>query len=113
MQTWAAIESRRNVRSLRTAPVAHENLDRILEAARRAPSARNWQPWDFITVSDRRQLGELAGVWQGACHVANAPVAIAVIAPVAQEDRPRDRRLTPLRRLNRRPFDNVVHRERW
>jgi nitroreductase len=62
MQTWAAIESRRNVREFADRPRRARNLDRILEAAGRAPSARNWQPWDFITVSDRRQLGELAGV---------------------------------------------------
>ena len=66
-------------------PVPDEALDRILEAVRRAPSAGNWQPWDFLLVTDRAQLVELAKVWQGARHVAGAAAAIAV-APQPQDD---------------------------
>jgi nitroreductase len=35
-------------------------LEKILEAGRLAPSAKNWQPWDFVLVTDRKQL-RLAG----------------------------------------------------
>jgi nitroreductase len=35
MQTWEAIESRRNVRSFADRPVPAADLDRILEAGRR------------------------------------------------------------------------------
>ena len=51
MQTWEAITSRRNVRSFDGRPIAATDLDRILEAGRRAPSSQNWQPWDFILVT--------------------------------------------------------------
>ena len=71
-------------------PVAPEDLDRILEAGRLAPSARNWQPWDFVLVTEREKLTELAGVWQGAWHVANAPAAIALVAPVVEDGVRRD-----------------------
>jgi nitroreductase len=67
--------------------VPEEALDRILEAGRRAPSASNWQPWDFVLVMDRAQLVELAKVWQGAGHIAGAAAAIAVVAPQPQDDR--------------------------
>ena len=53
-----------------------QTVERILEAGRLAPSARNWQPWNFVVVSDRDRLRELARVWQGAGHVAGAAVAI-------------------------------------
>ena len=56
METWDAITSRRNVRSFADRPIAATDLDRILEAGRRAPSSQNWQPWDFIIVTDRGQL---------------------------------------------------------
>jgi nitroreductase len=56
MQTWDAIASRRNVRSFADRPIPAAELDQILEAGRRAPSSQNWQPWDFIVVTDRRQL---------------------------------------------------------
>ena len=82
METEDAMASRRDVREFRDEKVETSDLDRILEAGRRTPSARNWQPWDFIVVTERAQLMELAGVWRGAWHVANAPAAIAVIAPV-------------------------------
>ena len=53
MQTWDAIRARRNVRSYTGRPMERADLDRILEAGRRAPSARNWQPWDFVVVTGR------------------------------------------------------------
>ena len=56
METWDAITSRRNVREFADRPIGDEDLDRILEAGRRAPSSRNWQPWDFVVVTDRAQL---------------------------------------------------------
>jgi hypothetical protein len=37
----------------RTAHSVHD-MDQILEAGRRAPSAGNWQPWDFVVVTGDR-----------------------------------------------------------
>jgi nitroreductase len=87
MQTQDAIRARRNVRQFADRPIPEEDLDRILEAGWRAPSSRNTQPWDFVAVTDRRQLGELAKVWRGAWHVAGAAAAIAVIAPRTDDPR--------------------------
>lgn len=39
-----------NVRKFIPEPVDDETLDRILEAARLAPSAKNRQPWRFIVI---------------------------------------------------------------
>jgi nitroreductase len=60
METWDAIRARRNVRVFEERPIAEADLDRILEAGRRAPSSRNWQPWDFVLVTERSALVELA-----------------------------------------------------
>jgi nitroreductase len=86
MQTWEAITSRRNVRAFDGRPVPAADLDRILEAGRRSPSSQNWQPWDFILVTDRAQLRELAGVWRGAAHVAGSAATIVVIGPAADNE---------------------------
>jgi nitroreductase len=83
MQTWDAITARRNVRTFTDQPIAQADLDQILEAGRRAPSSQNWQPWNFVVVTDRAQLTELAGVFYGAHHVAHAAAVIAVVGPVA------------------------------
>jgi nitroreductase len=86
MQTWEAIQSRRNVRSFADRPIPAADLDQILEAGRRSPSSQNWQPWDFVLVTDRQQLRELARVWKGASHVAESAATIVVVGPVADNE---------------------------
>ncbi len=89
METWDAIRARRNVRSYQPGPVPEDDLARIAEAGWRAPSASNRQHWDFIVVTDRERLAELATVWQGARHIADAPAAIALVVPEPADDRTR------------------------
>jgi nitroreductase len=91
METWDAITARRNVRAFSGRAVSDEDLDRILEAGRRAPSSRNWQPWDFLLVTDREQLAGLSKVWRGGGHVAESAATIALIAPVSDDPGERDR----------------------
>jgi len=81
MDTWDAIRSRRNVREYADVPLRPDELDQILEAGRRSPSSRNWQPWDFVVVTDRDQLRDLATVWMGAKHVATSAATIAFVVP--------------------------------
>jgi nitroreductase len=90
VETWDAIRSRRNVRSYSERAIAPEDLDRILEAGRRTPSAGNQQAWDFVVCTDRQQLAQLARVWQGARHVAGSAATIALIAPQPDDARSRD-----------------------
>jgi nitroreductase len=171
VETWDALRSRRNVREFSPALVSEADLMKILEAGRLAPSAKNWQPWNFVLVTDREQLQELTGVWQGAWHVGGAAAVIALVAANPPDDRwagllqydlghatmlmmiaaadlgigtchssvqdqelarkvlgfpedhflayllsvgyPADGPLRPLRQLNRRPLDELVHRGRW
>ena len=89
METWDAIRSRRNVRSYRTDTVPAADLDRIAEAAWRAPSASNRQHWDFIIVTDPDRLRALSAVWRGAGHIAGAAAAIALAVPQTDDDRTR------------------------
>ena len=171
MDTLDAIRARRNVRQFTDQEIPPDDLDRILEAGRLAPSSKNWQPWDFVVVTDRAQLERLSGVWQAGRHVADAAAAIALVLPVLEDERkeltarfdlgqaagliqiaaadlgvgcghssvgdqdlarevlglpadreaalildlgyPADRPIAPLKRHDRRPFDEVVHRGRW
>ncbi|HVV11754.1 nitroreductase family protein [Amycolatopsis sp.] len=86
METWDALTARRNVRAYTDEPIPAEHLDRILEAARRAPSSRNTQPWDFVVVTEREGLRRLAEVWQGAGHVAHSAATIALVAPARESE---------------------------
>jgi nitroreductase len=90
METWDAIRARRNVRHYTGRPIAHEDLERICEAGRRAPSAGNWQPWDFVVVTDRDQLIELAKVWDpGGRPIASSAATIAMVAKEPEDERQR------------------------
>lgn len=91
METWDAIASRRNVRSFADRAIPNHDLERILEAGRRAPSASNWQPWDFVVVTDRAQLRELARLGPGAGHVADSAAAVALVLPELDSARERER----------------------
>jgi nitroreductase len=90
METWDAIRARRNVRAYTDQPIARDDLERILEAGRRAPSSMNWQPWAFVVVTDRAQLAELAKVWQGAGHVTQSAATVALVAAEPEDGLHRD-----------------------
>jgi nitroreductase len=90
METWDAIRARRNVRHFTGDQPSPDDLDRILEAGRRAPSSRNWQPWDFVLVTEPERLERLSEVWRGAWHVADAPAAIAFVFPQFETPREQD-----------------------
>jgi nitroreductase len=131
----------------------------------------NQQAWDFVVLTERERLVDLARVWRYAEHVASSAATIALVGPAATDpderetiqfdlgqvsmtimlaaadlgigschaavgdqglarsilslppDRecmwlialgePADRTLAPVERPDRRPFDQVVHRDRW
>jgi nitroreductase len=90
MQTWDALRSRRNVRRYEDRQIPAADLDRILEAARRTPSAGNRQQWDFVVVTERERLEHLSTVWQGARHVASSAATIALVASQSTDQRDRE-----------------------
>ncbi len=53
MDFYDVINARRSIRRFKDTPVARETIDRILDAARKAPSWNNRQCWRFVLVSDK------------------------------------------------------------
>jgi len=54
------IRSRRSVRRFSDRAISREDIGHLLEAARWAPSNHNRQPWRFIVIEDKHQIGQLA-----------------------------------------------------
>ena len=52
--------SRRSVRRFADRAVSRDDVLRLLEAARWAPSNHNRQPWKFLVLEDRREIRALA-----------------------------------------------------
>lgn len=75
------IDDRRSIRAYLPRPVEEEKIRALLEAARKAPSACNAQPWRYVVVSDpslkERLLAEgLGGVVVPNTWAKSAPVVI-------------------------------------
>ena len=78
---WRAISTRRAIRAFDGRPLPQWVLERIVDAGRRAASSKNSQRWDYIVVTDRPTLRELAGVGPWAGHLAGAAAGIALVTP--------------------------------
>ena len=79
MDVYEAIERRYSVRSYEDRAVEDEKLNRILNAARLAPSGMNRQEWKFVVVRDparRKAMSEVAEQ----PFLAEAPVIVAAVA---------------------------------
>ena len=52
LDVFEAIKKRRSVRAYADEKVSEEDIERLIDAARWAPSAGNIQPWEFVVVKD-------------------------------------------------------------
>jgi len=80
MEVLQAIKTRRSIRKYRKDPVPQEELEKVLDAGRWAPSASNLQPWKFIVISDLEVKERVAKSLAWGIFLAEAPMGIAVVA---------------------------------
>jgi len=72
------IFERTSIRSYRAGRIADETVEKLLQAAMRAPSARNQQPWEFVVIRKRETMSEITGFHPYATALLEADLAIAV-----------------------------------
>lgn len=77
------IKNRYSVRNYKDSKVEKSLLLEILEAARMAPSAVNFQPWQFIVVQDKEILSQLYNCYDRSWFH-SAPVIIVACADHSQ-----------------------------
>jgi nitroreductase/NAD-dependent dihydropyrimidine dehydrogenase PreA subunit len=56
------MKSRRSIRSYKTTPVARESLEKLIDAARWAPTAKNAQPVQWLVLESREEVRKLAAL---------------------------------------------------
>lgn len=83
MEFYEVLKKRRSIRKYKTLPVEQDKLDRILGAARIAPSAKNLQPWHFIVIKDEGIKLRLKEAY-GQDWFVNAPVIVCVCGEPAK-----------------------------
>jgi nitroreductase len=76
MEFYDVLVRRRSVRKYRPDRVPNDALNRILEAGRIAPSAKNIQPWHFIVVRDQQTKEKLVDACRNQRFIAEADVVL-------------------------------------
>jgi nitroreductase len=79
MQMIELVRTLRAVRRFAAQPIPDAVLQDLLEVARWTGSAKNTQPWELVVVTDRELLVQLARFGQYAEHLADAPLALALV----------------------------------
>lgn len=78
MDILPEILGRRSIRDYSAKSVGKAKLDRILEAGKLAPSAKNRQEWRFVVVQKTALRSKIQEAAFGQEHVGKAPVILAV-----------------------------------
>jgi len=79
MDVLDVIRTRRSIRRYTADLVSEEDINRILEAGRWAPSADNSQPWTFVVLRSLEMRKKLAGTLPWGGFLSQAALGIAVV----------------------------------
>jgi len=75
-----AVKGRRSIRAFKNRDVPAEIVEKLIDAARWAPSAGNIQPWEFIIVRKPKIKRRLVEAALDQVFIEEAPVVIVVCA---------------------------------
>jgi nitroreductase len=87
LDVFEAIMRRRSVRAYTREEVSEEEVEKLIEVARCAPSAGNIQPWEFVIVTKAETKRRLAEAALHQTFIEEAPVVIVVCANVERSSR--------------------------
>ena len=77
MELQEALQGRRSIRKYQKKPISRETMNKVLEAARIAPSASNRQQWKFIVVDDPALIQKMVAVAGNQAFVGESAAIIA------------------------------------
>ncbi|MFC1666278.1 nitroreductase family protein [Candidatus Omnitrophota bacterium] len=83
IDTLDIIRQRRSVREYEEKVPSYAEIEKILEAARWAPSGLNNQPWRFLVIKEKSKKNGLTKFTKYRDVIKNAPVVIAVFMDIA------------------------------
>ncbi|RLG76528.1 MAG: nitroreductase family protein, partial [Thermoprotei archaeon] len=80
MDVFEAIKRRRSIRAFKNIDLPEETVEKLIDAARWAPSAGNIQPWEFIVVRNPVTKQKLSEAALNQTFIEEAPVVLVVCA---------------------------------
>jgi nitroreductase len=86
MELIEGIMTRRSIRHFTRELISDEQLDTILRAGFQAPSAHNYQPWEFIVLRDKEKLKTIKDFHRHAKMIDSAGTAIVVCGDNKKQD---------------------------
>jgi nitroreductase len=78
MDAIEVIKLRRSIREYKAKPIPKDILEKIVDAAGFAPTARNVQPWEFVVVTKPETLKKIGEIAETGRFIAQAGACIAV-----------------------------------
>lgn len=78
MENLQFLKTRRSVRVFQNKSIPKELLEKIVDTARFAPTARNVQPWEFVVITEKSKLKELAQLAENGRFIEQSAACIAV-----------------------------------
>lgn len=79
METYRAILTKRDTRTISATPLPEETVHRILQAGRMAGSAKNAQPVRLIAITDPEVRANVAKAGRFTPHIPGAALVVAII----------------------------------
>lgn len=80
MQTLEAIAKRASIREYQNKTIERELLEKLVDAGRRAPTARKVEPLEFIVITNKEFLTKFAQLASNARFMAEAAACIVVFS---------------------------------
>jgi nitroreductase len=77
MEVFDAIQKRRSIRKYKRKELPEELLEKLLEAARLAPTGMNRQPWELVVVKSQATKDRLVPVCRDQKFISDCSVFIA------------------------------------
>ncbi len=93
MEFYDVIRTKRSVRKFKNDAIPEEVLNRVLDAARIAPSGHNTQPWRYVIVKDPDLRKRMVPACNNQEKVAEAPVLIVACGHKLSLDKGRKRNI--------------------
>ena len=88
MDALHCIRTRRSIREYRDEPVDDAVVRELIGAAMMAPSAGNVRPWQFVILTDRDLLDEVAQIHPHGAMCMEAPVSVLICGDLSLERYP-------------------------
>ena len=100
MNVFEAIKKRRSIRKFKATTLSGEHIDKLIDAARLAPSGSNVQPWRFMIVKDKDLKAKLRKASFDQKFIEEAPIVIVCCGDLLSWKRTKEHVQETLRIIN-------------